>query len=203
MLSDVRVWVSVIAAAAIASGIAGACTSETGGGVGAPCEVVDDCEDGLICDEHQGQGSCQEDHGHGDDDDSSGGTDDHGHESGETGHDTEEHDTEEHDTEDHDSGSETGAETDAGTSTGEGSSSGGQGSAECEAFCGCMQANCASFDAYPYADEAACMTACEGLNETERSCFAGFCEDAANEPSPALAEHWCEHAWGELGTDEC
>ncbi len=33
-----------------------------GGEVDAPCEIDDDCEDGLECDLHDGAGTCQEVH---------------------------------------------------------------------------------------------------------------------------------------------
>lgn len=68
-------------------------------GVGAPCSKDSDCASGLVCDEHDGQASCQMDHGHGTEDedtehedtehaetehaDETGST---GHESGGTGH---------------------------------------------------------------------------------------------------------------------
>lgn len=61
-----------------ASVFAFACDSAN---VGAPCEVDADCEGELICDVHDGQGTCQEDHGH----------DEHG----------DEHDSHEHDSHDH------------------------------------------------------------------------------------------------------
>ena len=40
------------------------CNAGGGGGIGSPCRVVEDCESGLLCDEHDGNGSCQDDHGH-------------------------------------------------------------------------------------------------------------------------------------------
>jgi len=43
-----------------------ACASSSGE-VGAPCEVTSDCSDDLICDIHDGQGSCQNAHEHDDD----------------------------------------------------------------------------------------------------------------------------------------
>jgi len=39
-----------------------ACSDD--GDVGAPCSEDADCADGLVCDEHDGQASCQEPHGH-------------------------------------------------------------------------------------------------------------------------------------------
>jgi len=43
----------------------GACTEPS---VGAPCEVDADCDAGMICDIHDNQGTCQDDHGHGETD---------------------------------------------------------------------------------------------------------------------------------------
>lgn len=184
---------------AMVGSLALSCTS-SGGDVGAPCNVDADCEGELICDEHEGQSSCQEPHGHGHDTESDGDTEH------DTGHDTEHHDTG-HETEGHDSGSETGPATGSETgpdptTTGDDTTTSGA-SAECEAFCGCMTTNCSEFAAYPFADEAACASFCEGLTQDERTCFASFCDDAAVEPSMGLQEHWCEHAWGELGNEEC
>lgn len=41
------------------------CEAEEGD-VGSPCDSVEDCADGLICDVHDGKGTCQEGHGHDD-----------------------------------------------------------------------------------------------------------------------------------------
>ena len=35
--------------------------------IGAPCYTESDCPEVLICDFHEGKGSCQEDHDHGED----------------------------------------------------------------------------------------------------------------------------------------
>ena len=32
--------------------------------IGTPCETEEDCSEALICDVHEGQGTCQADHGH-------------------------------------------------------------------------------------------------------------------------------------------
>ncbi len=32
--------------------------------IGTPCETEDDCSEALICDVHDGQGTCQHDHDH-------------------------------------------------------------------------------------------------------------------------------------------
>ena len=44
--------------------LAPACGSDDGGGgdVGAPCDVDEDCAEGLSCDIHDGRGSCQKPH---------------------------------------------------------------------------------------------------------------------------------------------
>lgn len=82
-------------------------------------------------------------------------------------------------------------------------STGGEGGGEpsiCDAYCACMSDTCSSFDAYPYANEAACLAACEAFTAEELACFGGFCE-AASTGTPT--EHQCEHAWGDAGTSEC
>ena len=195
-----RTWITIPGIIALCGSMALACGSAQGQ-VGAPCMVDDDCAETLICDEHEGQSSCQEAHGHGgDDSEGDGSGTEHAHD---TGHDTEHHDSGSetgHDTEHHDSGSET--EGPGGTTTTGDETTGGV-SEECQAFCACMTANCSEFGAYPFADEMACTTFCGALGDNERGCFSGFCADAEVEPSEGLQEHWCEHAWGELGTEKC
>jgi hypothetical protein len=39
-----------------------ACDAEPG--LGSPCETIEDCGGDLICDIHDGQGTCQQEHGH-------------------------------------------------------------------------------------------------------------------------------------------
>lgn len=70
-----------------------ACSDD--GNVGAPCTEDADCAEGLVCDEHDGQASCQEAHGHDDGDtedtehaETEHATEDTAHDSGETGHDS-------------------------------------------------------------------------------------------------------------------
>lgn len=203
---------TLVALAAMVSALA-SCDSASEGAVGAPCNTADDCEGDLICDEHNGQASCQQSHGHGETDASSSGSGETGHSHDtESGHDTEHAETETADTEHsdtEDSGTEssdtehsdtehdhteTGDDTDA-TDT--------SGSTElCEAFCGCMETACVSYDAYPYADNAACMTACEAFDEATLGCFGSFCQQAMDSEG-TLVEHYCEHAWGELGDEKC
>ena len=207
---------TLVALAAMVSSLA-SCDSGSSGAVGGPCNTAEDCDGDLICDEHNGQASCQEPHGHGETDASSTGSSETGHshetddghethhadtEHADTEHaDTEHSDTEHSDTEHSDTEH---SETEHGHSeTGdtEGGTTGGTNEL-CEAFCGCMDTACASYDAYPYADSAACMTACESLDEAMLSCFGGFCQQAMDAEG-TLAEHFCEHAWGELGADKC
>ncbi|MEM6295741.1 MAG: hypothetical protein AAGA54_31000 [Myxococcota bacterium] len=210
----------------------GACDNASGGAVGAPCNSADDCQSDLICDEHNGQASCQEPHGHGtegeesesdshdhesesDSHDHESESDSHDHESESDSHDhesesdTHDHDTDHHDTDGHDTdhhdtdGHETdGHDTDHDDTDHDHTEGDTAGSELCEAFCTCMEANCASYDAYPYADSAECMTACEALDDVTLSCFGGFCEQAGGVDG-GLAEHYCEHAWGQLGSDKC
>ena len=77
-----------------------ACSGDDGGDVGAPCNVDDDCAAGLVCDEHEGQASCQEPHGHG--------------ETGETEHDDTEHEATGHEDTEHEHASESGGDHDTG-----------------------------------------------------------------------------------------
>jgi hypothetical protein len=169
------------------------CDAGGPGAVGAPCNTADDCEGNLICDEHNGQGSCQEPHGH-----SEGGD-----ETGEpTTSDPATSTTADPDPSDTEGSSTTGEGTSGSTTDAESSSSTSGGSEICEAFCGCMQTACSSFDAYPYADEAACMTACEAFDEAQLTCFGGFCQQAMDSEG-TLVEHYCEHAWGALGNEKC
>lgn len=206
--------------------LAASCDSGGAGAVGAPCNTADDCEGDLICDEHNGQASCQVPHGHGGDTEDAEGeshdseeSDSHDHDHSESEGDTEHGDTEEHetehgdteghetehgDTEGHDTehGDTEGHDTEHGDTEGHDTDATTGGDALCEAFCGCMAENCASFDGYPYADEAACLSECASLDEATLACYGSFCEQASAS-SPDLAAHQCEHAWGELGNDKC
>ncbi|MGH1341850.1 MAG: hypothetical protein ACRBN8_09885 [Nannocystales bacterium] len=201
--------ISTLVAAAAFVSLLSSCDGGGEGAVGAPCNTADDCQGDLICDEHNGQASCQEEHGHGETDGSSSGSAETGH-SHDTdhGHDTEHADTGHADTEHADTGhADTGhADTEHAdtehdhTDTGDTDSAGTD--ELCEAFCGCMQSTCASYEAYPYADTVACMEACEAFDEATLGCFGSFCQQAMDAEG-TLAEHYCEHAWGELGDEKC
>lgn len=81
------------------------------------------------------------------------------------------------------------------------SSGGPSGSPECEAYCGCVVPTCETEPGYPFADETACFDFCAERTAEELSCWMGFCDAVAT--SPGLELHLCEHAWGELGLNEC
>lgn len=202
---------TLVALVAVVSAVP-SCDGAGSGAVGAPCNTADDCEGDLICDEHNGQASCQQSHGHGETDSSASGSEETGH-SHDTdhSHDTEAVDTETSDTESSQTQSSDTESSDTehdhtgtgDTETGDTEATDTTGSSElCEAFCGCMETTCVSFDAYPYADTAACMTACEVLDEATLGCFGSFCQQAMDSEG-TLVEHYCEHAWGELGDEKC
>ncbi len=174
-------------------GILGACDSGSSGAVGAPCNTADDCDGDLICDEHNGQASCQEPHGH----TGSEGSTSEGSTSEDPTSSTEPATTGEA------SSSSTGdPQTDGSSSSGGGSSETGADTELCEAFCGCMDLSCSAYDAYPYADTAACMTACAAFTDAQLECFGSFCQQATDGEG-TLVEHYCEHAWGDLGDQKC
>ncbi|MBV1859019.1 MAG: hypothetical protein KUG77_11460 [Nannocystaceae bacterium] len=205
--------ISMLMSLAATIAVLASCDGGNGGAVGAPCNTADDCQGDLTCDEHNGQASCQQSHGHGETEggsSSSSGETGHSHDTDKahdtehsgTGHaDTEHADTESTDTEHADTES---ADTEHDhTAGGETDATGTGGSSElCEAFCGCMQTACSSYDGYPYADADACMTACEALDEATIGCYGGFCQQASDAEG-TLVEHYCEHAWGELGDEKC
>lgn len=65
----------------------------------------------------------------------------------------------------------------------------------CEAYCACMGATCATEPAYPFADDAACLSACAAFSSEDLTCRAASCE-AAKSSSGHDKEHDCEHASG-------
>lgn len=136
------------------------------------------------------------------------------------GHDTDDHETSEHETDgegtgghesgEHDTGghdtghdSTDGGETtaDEGGSTGEGSTGDGVVSAECMDHCDCLASECAEFEGYPFGSQEVCHEDCMGLSAEERSCYMMWCPQVSE--SPGIALYLCEHAWGELGLNEC
>lgn len=170
-------WIrtSVVCVGLVTASLA-ACDDEEKGQADAPCTADADCADGLTCDLHGGaEGTCQVPHEHG----SVGG-----------------------------SGGESTGGSAAGGDAGEGGAAGGSsggaggvGASVCEAYCGCLEATCSTLDGYPFADEPACLTACEGFTAEELDCWGAMCEQAAM--TPGALDHLCEHAWGEVGLAEC
>ncbi len=71
----------------------------------------------------------------------------------------------------------------------------------CASYCACLEARCAARPGYPLG-AGECGPLCARLDDARRTCWAGFCEDAAGEDD-ALAQHLCEHAWGLYGLEEC
>ncbi|MEM7152870.1 MAG: hypothetical protein AAF799_08505 [Myxococcota bacterium] len=136
-------------------------------------------------------------------------TDDHsGHETdgeGTGGHESGEHDSGGHETEGHDGGTEGHEEsgTDGGESTSDGNGSTGDGavSVECVAHCDCLETECAEYEGYPFGTRQACEDDCMGLSAEEQACYMMWCPEVPKNPGIAL--HLCEHAWGELGLNEC
>ena len=74
-------------------------------------------------------------------------------------------------------------------------------SVECVEYCQCVGTTCVAEPGYPFADEAACLSACADFTEPELTCWTMWCTDAAADAT--LLDHLCSHAWGELGLDEC
>ena len=72
----------------------------------------------------------------------------------------------------------------------------------CRALCTCLAGSCGSKTGYPYPDDAACLAACGALDAPSKACFPKWCAKA--EAAGASSNvHFCEHAWGKNGTDEC
>lgn len=154
-----------------------------GGGseVGAPCDKDEQCGGDLICDVHEGKGTCQTPHEH-----VSGGA-------GTTGAAT-----------DPTGGSTSTATTGATTGTTGGSTAASTTEAVdelCMDYCACLEAHCAALGQFPHADAAACESACTGFTAEERTCWAAYCVFAAMEDAAHM--HYCEHASGSLGLAEC
>lgn len=150
----------------------------TGNNVGSPCDTDEQCGGDLICDMHEGKGTCQPAHEHPSDTEHA--TEAHG-----TTHDTHEP-TEAHGTTHDETHGETAEDTHA---------------EHCTTYCTCLQTSCSAHQQFPYADLAACETACAGFTEAERDCWSDYCTLAqAGDDAQA---HYCEHASGSAGLAEC
>jgi hypothetical protein len=55
---------SLLAASLLLGSLVGIFACEVEPGLGSPCATTEDCSGDLICDIHDGQGTCQVDHGH-------------------------------------------------------------------------------------------------------------------------------------------
>lgn len=82
---------------------------------------------------------------------------------------------------------------DGGEDTGDGGSDSGDAREACAAYCACMTSTCATEQGYPFADEAACLSACAGFVAESRACYAAACEEAKGLDEK---EHGCVHASG-------
>lgn len=67
------------------------------------------------------------------------------------------------------------------------------GTMPCEIYCECAGQVCKSQPAYPFADEAACLSACEAFASDDLRCFNDACEGARFSADPS---HGCQHATG-------
>lgn len=103
------------------------------------------------------------------------------------------------------SGADTGSTGGDPSTTGSDASSSSSGSddvsQECLDWCGCLEPACSAVAGYPFESSDACHADCATRTADEISCWQGFCESVAD--NPALADHNCAHAWGELGLAEC
>jgi len=84
---------------------------------------------------------------------------------------------------------EDGGSTDAGSDAAADAADSGGGA--CATYCTCMAATCATEPGYPYANEAACLTACAAFDAKGVTCVAAACEKAK---TAADKDHECEHA---------
>ncbi|MBX3185374.1 MAG: hypothetical protein KF819_00100 [Labilithrix sp.] len=71
----------------------------------------------------------------------------------------------------------------------------------CPAYCTCLAEACSAIAGYPFAAAGSCAARCAAMTADEKKCWPGFCEQAKT--SAASKAHLCEHAWGDLGLDEC
>lgn len=63
----------------------------------------------------------------------------------------------------------------------------------CAAYCACMGTTCASEAGYPFASEAACLSACSTFDSKGLACVVTACEKAKTAKSPSSKSHECEH----------
>jgi hypothetical protein len=66
-----------------------------------------------------------------------------------------------------------------------------------------MSLNCPTQAGYPYADDAACKSACAAFSAEEYACWSKYCGWVPLASSEEDETHLCQHAWGMFGLDEC
>jgi hypothetical protein len=74
-------------------------------------------------------------------------------------------------------------------------------SMECVTHCACMAENCQKYSRYPYKSEGECLAHCAMFTAAQYKCWFYFCGQAKT--AATMNEHWCEHAWGTWGLEEC
>jgi hypothetical protein len=67
----------------------------------------------------------------------------------------------------------------------------------CADYCVCMATTCSDQPDYPYADEAACLVACNAFTAEDRTCHAAACEEAKTAEAEDK-DHECMHASGAI-----
>jgi hypothetical protein len=72
---------------------------------------------------------------------------------------------------------------------------------QCDLHCDCMVEYCQEIPGNPYTSREDCMATCEAFDDAELACYGMWCQSIVG--TPALADHLCEHAWGDFGTDKC
>lgn len=100
----------------------------------------------------------------------------------------------------HDAGHDSASAAEASVTADASDSSAEDASEICSAYCGCMKATCAAEPNYPFADDAACTSACVVFAPSARACYLAFCQEASD---GGAKSHSCEHATGRLGATEC
>jgi len=63
----------------------------------------------------------------------------------------------------------------------------------CATYCACMGATCGTQPSYPFASEAACLSACSAFDRPGLVCVVAACERAKSAPSASNKTHECEH----------
>lgn len=70
----------------------------------------------------------------------------------------------------------------------------------CIAYCDCLAQSCSMVAGYPFSAPGSCAAQCVQMNTDQRACWPKWCQGAS---TSAIHDHYCEHAWGKYGLDEC